>query len=431
LLPIMVSALRSKGEARGLYDEGTGLALAAVLSIFINVGLMWWALLSLRRREQRERDADRRKDEFLATLAHELRNPLAPIRNAVSILEVAYDDREALGRAMEMMGRQLAQLVRLIDDLLDVSRISRGKLELRKDRVELAAIIRQAVETCRPMAEGADHEVTVTLPPQPVYLDADPVRLSQVVSNLLNNACKFTGRRGRISLTAGRQGGDVAVAVKDNGIGIPPDKLGDIFEMFSQVDQSLERAQGGLGIGLTLARRLVELHGGSIEARSEGLGAGSEFIARLPAAEERPPPPDEPGDEVRPGGKRRILVVDDNRDSAESLAMLLRLTGSETSVAYDGEEAVQAAAKQRPDVILLDIGLPKLNGYDACRRVRQDRWAKNVTIIAVTGWGQEEDRRKSAEAGFDGHLVKPVDHAELMKLLANLSPRVESQLTDG
>jgi CheY-like chemotaxis protein len=348
----------------------------------------------------------------------------------VSLLKLARDDREAVGRATEMMGRQVAQLVRLIDDLLDVSRISRGKLELRRERVELAPVVHQAVEACRPMAEGADHEVTVTLPPQPVYLDADPVRLSQVVTNLLHNACKFTERRGRIGLTAQRQGGDVVVAVKDDGIGIPPDKLDSIFEMFSQVDQSLERSRGGLGIGLTLTRRLVELHGGSVEARSDGLGRGSEFVVRLPVAVERPSPPDEPGDEIRPTGRRRILVVDDNRDSADSLAMLLQLGGNETSVAYDGEEAVAAAAKQRPDVILLDIGLPKLNGYDACRRVRENRWAKGVVIIALTGWGQEEDRRKSAAAGFDGHLVKPVDHAELLKLLARLSPPGESPLTN-
>ena len=394
------------------------------------VVIMWIALLALRRREQREREADRRKDEFLATLAHELRNPLAPIRNATSVLKLAYNDREAFEQATETIERQLGQLVRLIDDLLDASRISRGKLELRRERVELAPIIHQAVETCRPMAECANHEVTVTLPPQPVYLDADPVRLSQVVCNLLNNACKFVGQGGRISLTAERHDNDVVIAVKDNGIGIPPDKLDCIFEMFSQVDQSLERSHGGLGIGLTLARRLVELHGGSIEARSEGIGQGSEFVVRLPVAVDRAPtPPEEPDDEIKPSGKRRILVVDDNRDSAESLAMLLRLTGNETSVAYDGEEAVEAAARQRPDVILLDIGLPKLNGFDACRRIRENRWAKNVLIIALTGWGQEEDRRKSAEAGFDGHLVKPVDHAELMRLLACRSPQMKSEVT--
>lgn len=427
VLPILIVMIpatiwfRTKGYELQLFDEGTGRALSAAVLVLGIVTLMWIALLALRRREQHEREADRRKDEFLATLAHELRNPLAPILNAISVLKLTYNDREAFERATEMIGRQLTQLVRLIDDLLDVSRISRGKLELRRERVELAPIVHQAVETCRPMADLAGQEVTVALPPEPVYLDADPIRLSQVVSNLLNNACKFGGQRGRISLTAERWDHDVVITVKDNGIGIPRDKLDSIFEMFSQVDQSLERSQGGLGIGLTLSKRLVELHGGSIEARSEGLGKGSEFIVRLPAAGDRAAPRLEVlEDEITPS-RRHILVVDDNRDSAESLATLLRLTGNEASVAYDGEQAIEAAARQRPDVILLDIGLPRLNGYDVCRRIREHRWAQNVLIIALTGWGQKEDRRKSAEAGFDGHLVKPVDHAELMRLLA--SPR--------
>jgi CheY-like chemotaxis protein len=348
----------------------------------------------------------------------------------MSVLKLAYNDREAFEQTTAMMERQLGHLVRLIDDLLDASRISQGKLELRRERVELATIIRQAVETCRPVAECANLEVAVTLPPQPVYLDADSVRLSQVVCNLLNNACKFVGQGGRISLTASRHGNDAVIVVKDNGIGIPPDKLDRIFEMFSQVDQSLERSQGGLGIGLTLAKRLVELHGGSIEARSEGVGQGSEFVVRLPVAVDGALPiPDGPDEVIQSNGKRRILVVDDNRDSATSLTTLLRLSGNETFIAYDGVEAVEAAARQRPDVILLDIGLPKLNGFDACRGIREHRWAQNVLIIALTGWGQEEDRRKSAEAGFDGHLVKPVDHAELMRLLACWSPQEESQAT--
>jgi signal transduction histidine kinase len=415
----LVNWFRGKGYELELFDLGTGRALSAATLVLGVVVIMWIALLALRRREQREREADRRKDEFLATLAHELRNPLAPIRNAMSVLKLAYNDREAFEQTTAMMKRQLGHLVRLIDDLLDASRISQGKLELRRERVELATIIRQAVETCRPIAECANLEVTVTLPPQPVYLDADSVRLSQVVGNLLNNACKFVRQGGRISLTAERHGNDAVIVVKDNGVGIPPDKLDRIFEMFSQIDQTLERSQGGLGIGLTLARRLVELHGGTIEARSEGIGQGSEFVVCLPVAVGGTSPvPDEPDEAIQTNGKRRILVVDDNRDSATSLAMLLRLAGNETSIAYDGVEAVEAAARQRPDVILLDIGLPRLNGFDACRRIREHRWAQNVLIIALTGWGQEEDRRKSAEAGFDGHLVKPVDHAELMRLLA-------------
>jgi PAS domain S-box-containing protein len=367
-------------------------------------------------------ESNHRKEEFLATLAHELRNPLAPIRNALTILNLASDNPEMLGQAREMMTRQVSQMVRLIDDLLDLSRINRGKLELRKERVELALVIHQAVESCRPLADGAKHDVSVTLPPQPVYLNADPIRLIQVFSNLLDNACKFTSETGRISMTGERHRSDVLVAVKDTGIGIPPDKIDSIFEMFSQVDRSLEKSHGGLGIGLTLVKRLVEMHGGSIEVRSDGLGKGSEFIIRLPVIiEAQPPAPTgEPKDEIRPSGPRRILVVDDNRDSVESLTMLLRLNGNEMHIAYDGEQAVEVASNVRPDVILLDIGLPKLNGYEACRRIREKRWAKNTIIIALTGWGQEDYRQKSTEVGFNGHLVKPVDHAALTKLMAEL-----------
>jgi signal transduction histidine kinase/CheY-like chemotaxis protein len=425
VLPILVAMIpavlwfRIRGYELKLYDEGTGRALGAAVLVIGVVVLMWIALLALRRREQQERDADRRKDVFLATLAHELRNPLAPIHNALTVLKLAYNDRGAFDRATAMIGRQLTQLVRLIDDLLDVSRISRGKLELRRERIELSSIVHQAVETCNLIADFANQELTVTLPPEPIYLDADPIRLSQVVNNLLNNACKFGGHRGRISLTVEQRGDNVMITVKDNGIGIAPDKLDSIFEMFSQIDQSLEKSQGGLGIGLTLAKRLVELHGGIIEARSEGLGKGSEFVIRLPVAgNPASQTAQAPADAIRTSGKRRILVVDDNEDSAESLAMLLRLTGNEAAVAHDGEEAVEAAARQRPDVIFLDIGLPRLNGFDACRRIRAHQWAEHVLIFAMTGWGQQEDRRKSAEAGFDGHLVKPVDQSELMRLLA-------------
>jgi CheY-like chemotaxis protein len=252
------------------------------------------------------------------------------------------------------------------------------------------------------------------------------------VSNLHNNACKFAGHEGKISLSANLNEDDVVISVRDNGIGIPPEKLLYIFEMFSQVDQSLERSHGGLGIGLTLARRLVELHGGSIEARSDGIGKGSEFVVRLPATIDRAAVPTEkPNDEITSSNKRLILVVDDNQDSANSLAMLLKQTGNQTLVAYDGEGAVEAAALERPDVILLDIGLPKLNGFDACRRIRKYPWAKNVLIFALTGWGQEDDRRKSAEAGFDGHLVKPVDHAELTRLLAGHSPQEKTQVAQS
>ncbi len=325
-------------------------------------------------------EADRRKDEFLATLAHELRNPLAPIRNAVQVLRLKGPDEPDLRWGRDVIDRQVEHLTRLIDDLLDISRITRNKLELRKQRIELAEVITGAVESSRPAIEQCGHELTVTLPPQPVYLNGDLVRLAQVFLNLLNNAAKYTERGGRIWLTAERQGSEVVVRVKDTGMGIPAEKLPRLFEMFFQVDRTLERSQGGLGIGLSLVRRLVELHGGRVEARSDGVGKGSEFIVRLPVlvdeadgdagaagpmatARRRPP-------------ARRILVVDDNRDSADSLAMLLRLTGNEVHTAYDGVDGVEAAERLRPDVVLLDIGMPKLNGYDACRRIREQRGAR-------------------------------------------------------
>jgi len=295
---------------------------------------------------------------------------------------------------------------------------------LKTEPVELASVIYQAVEQVRPHVECANHDLTVTPPPEPVYLKADAVRLAQVFSNLLNNACKFTQAGGRIWLTAARQGSDVVVRVKDTGIGIPPDQLINIFEMFAQVDRSLERTQSGLGIGLTLVKRLVEMHGGSVEARSEGVGKGSEFIVRLPVlVVPQPHSPEEPPhvEGRAPGATRRFLVADDNHDAADSLAMLLRLTGGEVHTVYDGQEAVDAATSLRPDVILLDIGMPRLSGYDAARRIRQEPWGKGLVLVAVTGWGQEEDRRKSKEAGFDGHLVKPVQYDALVSLLAGLT----------
>lgn len=366
-------------------------------------------------------EADRRKDDFLATLAHELRNPLAPIRNALQVIRLS-PDREAQEQALSMMGRQLAQMVRLVDDLLDVSRISRGKLELRRERVQLSAIVTSAVETSRPLIDHLGHELTVTLPKQPLLVEADLTRLAQVFSNLLNNSAKYMDRGGHIGLTAERQGSDVVVSVKDSGIGIAADQLPRIFEMFSQVDGSLERSQGGLGIGLTLVKRLVEMHGGRIEARSEGLGKGAEFIVRMPVVvgATQAQVVGRKDEAAAPKSSLRILIVDDNRDSADSLTMLLRLMGNDTRTAYDGQEGVALAGEIQPDVILLDIGLPKLNGYEACRRIREQPWGKSVVLIAVTGWGQEDDRRRSHEAGFDHHMVKPVDPQELLKLLAGL-----------
>jgi PAS domain S-box-containing protein len=367
------------------------------------------------------RSADQRKDEFLATLAHELRNPLAPIRNGLQVLRLAGGGGEMVEEARSMMERQLSQMVRLVDDLLDVSRITRNKLELRKQRVTLATVVHSAVETSRPLMEQAGHTFSLTLPPAPVYLDADLTRLAQVFSNLLNNAAKYTEPGGRISLTGELSGGEVLVRVRDNGLGIPADALPRIFEMFSQVDRNMERAQGGLGIGLTLVRRLVEMHGGTVEARSDGPGQGSEFFVQLPIPKTAQSIPSARDNESATAtSKRRILVVDDNRDSATSLGMMLKLMGNETHTAHDGLAAIEAAEKFRPDLILLDIGLPKINGYDACRAIREQPWSKGMVIVALTGWGQEEDRRRSAEAGFDDHMVKPVEHSVVTKLLADL-----------
>jgi len=320
------------------------------------------------------------------------------------------------------MERQLGQMVRLVDDLLDVSRINQGKLELRTERIDLASVLSSAVETSRPLIEQMGHHLEVVMPGQPVIVEADLTRLAQVFSNLLNNAAKYSERGGRITLTAGRHGDDAVVSVRDTGIGIAADQLPRLFEMFSQVKSALERSQGGLGIGLSLVRRLVEMHSGQIDARSDGPGKGSEFVVRLPVSESSGPKPqiDECTGETKTG--LRILVVDDNRDSANSLALMLRLMGGDTRTAYDGEAAVVAAAEFKPDVIVLDIGLPKLNGYDACRRIRALPGANRVLIIAQTGWGQEDDRQRTHEAGFDHHMIKPVDHAVLMKLLAE-SPR--------
>ncbi|HEY2294650.1 MAG TPA: ATP-binding protein [Thermoanaerobaculia bacterium] len=374
---------------------------------------------ALAREEEILRETDRRKDELLATLAHELRNPLAPIRNGLQILGLAKDSPEILEQARRMMERQLQQMVRLIDDLLDLSRISRGKIDLHRERADLAAVLHSALETSRPLIEQSGHHVDLDLPPAPVFVEADLTRLAQVFANLLNNAAKYTDKGGHIRIAVRPAGREVAVSVRDNGIGIPAAMLPRIFEMFTQVDRSLEKAHGGLGIGLSIVKRLVEMHGGTVEARSPGPGQGSEFVVRLPllqdaAAEGRP----ESGEEKNGAPvRRRILVADDNADAAESLATLLALYGNEVRTARDGLEAVAAAAELRPDVILLDIGMPRLNGYDACRRIREQPWGRDAVIIALTGWGQEDDKRRSLEAGFDHHLVKPVEPAALVGLL--------------
>jgi PAS domain S-box-containing protein len=374
----------------------------------------------LKSAEERLEQADRRKDEFLATLAHELRNPLAPIRNAVHILKLGAAAGGPTGRQLDMMERQLHHMVRLIDDLLDASRITRGKLHLRRERVSLGAVVDVAVEATRPLVERHGHALAVEPPAAPVAVDGDPVRLAQVVTNLLTNAVKYTERGGRIALSAGRDGADAVVRVRDTGIGIPADQLGAVFELFSQVDRSLEKTTGGLGIGLALVRGLVGLHGGTVTAASPGPGLGSEFVVRLPALPDEPraePPPSAAG--PAGGRRRRVLVADDNADAAESMAALLELYGHEVRTAEDGEEAVRRAEAFRPDVLLLDLGMPKMNGYDACRAVRARDWGRVITVIALTGWGAADDRRRTREAGFDHHLTKPVDPAQLRALLAD------------
>jgi PAS domain S-box-containing protein len=367
-------------------------------------------------------EADRRKNEFLAMLAHELRNPMAPIRNAVQILRLT-GGNETIQAASETLERQVAQLVRMVDDLLDINRIVRGKIELRKETVELAPIVRQAVEVAGPSYESMEHSLTVDLPPEPVFLEADSARLTQVLANLLNNSCKFTNRGGRISVTASREVQHVVIRVADNGIGIAAEQFERIFDMFAQADTSLERSGSGLGIGLTLVKNLVEMHGGTVDVASAGIGQGSEFLIRLPisAAVEKPKPPVAPLGKSAPVTPRRILVVDDNRDSAKTMAMLLKVSGHESQIAYDGLEALTAAEKFRPEVILLDIGLPKLNGYETAEKLREQSWGKDILLIALTGWGHDEDRQKSQDAGFDAHMVKPVDYAALTKLLADVS----------
>ena len=373
-------------------------------------------------------EADRRKSEFLATLAHELRNPLAPLTNMLEVLKRTEGMGGTARQAINTIDRQLHQLVRLVDDLLDLSRISHNRLELRSSRIELRTLLHETLAASRALVDSHGHEVRLNVPEEPIYLCADVVRLSQVFGNLFSNACKYTAPGGRIDVTVERRGNKAIVSIRDTGSGIPVDKLFTIFDMFTRIDRPLERTKDGLGIGLTIVKRLVEMHGGSIEARSEGEGLGSEFIVSLPAMhsdqqqpEEEPPAPLQ-GSAVG----CRVLVVDDNVDAASSLAMLLQLEEKDVRIAHDGEAALRDAEGLRPELVLLDIGLPKMNGYEVCRRMRERPWGQKALIIALTGWGQEEDRRKSREAGFDGHLVKPVKHADLMALLAQAQQRSES-----
>ncbi len=382
-------------------------------------------------------EADRRKNEFLAVLAHEIRNPLAAIRSSVTVLRLAGADPQASTVAMGAIDRQMRHLVRLVEDLLDVARISRGKLALQRTHMDLRHALEQAIEASRPLCDEAEQALEVEMPTAPLYVDGDGVRITQVIANLLSNACKFSLRGGKIRLAVGIEASHAIVTIRDTGIGIAPEHLPQLFDMFTQLDSTLERTQGGLGIGLNLVKQLIEMHGGRVEARSEGLGKGSEFVVHIPlviaspltsaesvageAAASQPAP--EPAQVSLPvpaaRASLRILVVDDNTDSAESLALLLRLEGHRTYLAHDGLQAVELALGELPDVVLLDIGLPNLNGYEAAKRIRDGAGEHRVRLIALTGWGQEADRARSREAGFDRHLVKPVDADELLALLTS------------
>ncbi|MGQ0592140.1 MAG: response regulator [Gammaproteobacteria bacterium] len=373
-----------------------------------------------RRAEEALREADRHKDEFLAMLAHELRNPLAPIRNSVEVLQRLELEEPKLDWARTAIDRQVRQLTRLVDDLLDVSRISRGKISLQKAPIELTMIVERAIETSRPVIEARRHHLSVALPAEPMYLEGDLARLAQALGNVLHNAAKYTEEGGRIGLTAERTAGHVVLRVRDTGVGIPAAVLPYVFDLFTQGDRALDRAQGGLGIGLALVKKLVELHGGRVEASSPGPGQGSEFTLRLPTGT-GPPAAVTPSasEAAAPCGRLRILVVDDNTDSAESMAILLGLEGHETRTALDGPAALEAAEVFRPEVILLDIGLPGMDGYEVARRLRTELHMVETVLIAMTGYGHEQDRREAQAAGFNHHLVKPVDPVALQRILAS------------
>jgi PAS domain S-box-containing protein len=376
----------------------------------------------LRQNQEALREADRRKDEFLALLAHELRNPLAPIRYALATLRRPGLTGEQKDRAEAVVERQVAHMSRLLDDLLDISRITRGTLELKRSRTDLRSVIGSSVEAARPFLDAKSHSLALQLPDHPVGLDADPVRLAQVFSNLLINAAKYTAEGGRIELAALEDAGEIVVTVRDNGIGIAPENMAKIFTLFTQAQSGLCRAEEGLGVGLALARGLVRLHGGTLDATSEGIGRGSEFTVRLPVVEPAREPALLPAaHEPDAGPALRVLVVDDNRDAADSCATLLELGGHRVQTAYRGEHALELAESFRPNVILLDIGLPDINGYDVAHRIRSSDWGTSLALVAVTGWGQEADRRRAFEVGFDHHLTKPVAPDAIESLLGRLA----------
>ena len=380
----------------------------------------------LRRRLHELAEADREKNEFMAMLGHELRNPLAPMRNALHLMKMPGADNELVGQARDVLERQLQYLVRMVDDLLDVSRMIQGQIELRKEPMDVAVAIARAIETAQPTIDAKHHELSVAVSGQPLWVGGDLIRLAQVISNLLTNAAKYTDNGGQISVGAAREGEEIVVRIRDTGVGISPELQSRIFELFVQGDRSLDRSQGGLGIGLTLVKRLVEMHGGSVAVFSRGTGKGSEFTARFPALPEprghqdpalsgvRGPAGDAPG--------KRIMVVDDNVDACESIAMILRASGYHVRCVYDGSSVLKVATGYRPDVVVLDIGLPGMSGYEVARQLRQLDEFRRTLFIAVTGYGQEDDRRRSQEAGFDHHLTKPIDPDELQAIVARPFP---------
>jgi signal transduction histidine kinase len=409
------------GESNRQFDADT-LAIATKLA-----GRAAIALDNARLYEKL-REEDRRKDDFLAMLAHELRNPLAPISNAVHILNASDPSPAKLSWAREVIGRQLKQLIRLVDDLLDVARITRGKIELKIESIDVARVVSAAVETSRPYVDALEHEFTVSVPDEPLRIMGDFARVAQVLANIINNAAKYTNKGGHISLTVMREGAEVVFRIRDSGLGIPSEAMATIFEPFTQIDRTLDRSQGGLGIGLTLARRLVEMQGGSVSAFSEGADKGSEFTVRLPAAALTFGVEALSAKRLLTVGETplelNVLIVDDNRDVADSTAILLRAAGCTVHLAYDGEEAIQSARKLRPDAVLLDIGLPKIDGYQVAERIRAEAENKRTLIVALSGYGQDEHRRHSMYSGFDCHVVKPIDPTELTELLASRCARV-------
>jgi signal transduction histidine kinase/ActR/RegA family two-component response regulator len=384
--------------------------------------------IALKQTQEALREADRRKDEFLATLAHELRNPLAPIRHAVKLLELPAADERQRQWGRDVIARQVQRMALLLDDLLEVSRITRGRLELKKTQVDLPSLIAAAVETARPLMESKQHRLETRLPAEPVRLQVDPLRISQALSNLLTNAAKYTDVGGRIALTAALDDEhQLAISVADSGIGLSPQAIPRLFEMFSQVASPVDRAEGGLGIGLALVKGLVEMHGGTVEAYSAGLGCGSRFTIRLPASvvlktniaatasgEAQPVP--------HAGHRSRILLADDNRDAVDMLALVLKMAGYEVYATHSGHEALDVGARVRPEVFILDIGMPEISGYELASRIRRQTWGRDALLIALTGWGQREDKERSREAGFDHHLTKPVDPDQLERLLRDIAP---------